>query len=72
MTLIIITIAFFCRKALEDYGIWDQIRVDYGREFYLTLFMQEMLCRQYGSPDVCSYVQSTSTEVGYSLIHYSV
>ena len=41
-------------------------------ENFLTLFMQEMLRLQYGSPAVCSNVQSTSTEVGYSLIHYSV
>uniref|UniRef100_A0A1X7V173 Integrase core domain-containing protein n=1 Tax=Amphimedon queenslandica TaxID=400682 RepID=A0A1X7V173_AMPQE len=50
------------RKALQDYGLWDQIRVDCGREFYLMLFIQEILRQYYGSSDVCPYVQSTSTE----------
>ncbi|XP_020914298.2 uncharacterized protein LOC110251890 [Exaiptasia diaphana] len=31
------------RAACLQYGIWDQVRVDYGREFYLVLYKQECL-----------------------------
>ncbi|CAM4574460.1 unnamed protein product [Leuciscus chuanchicus] len=31
------------RSAVLGNGMWDQVRVDHGKEFYLTLFMQEML-----------------------------
>ncbi|XP_056288295.1 uncharacterized protein LOC130205144 isoform X3 [Pseudoliparis swirei] len=31
------------RSAVMEYGMWDQVRVDHGKEFYLTLFMQEKL-----------------------------
>ena len=30
------------RSAVMKYGMWDQVRVDHGKEFYLTLFMQEL------------------------------
>ncbi|XP_013421241.1 uncharacterized protein LOC106181414 [Lingula anatina] len=29
------------KPAVKIYGIFDQVRVDHGKEFYLTLFMQE-------------------------------
>ncbi len=42
------------------YGLWKQIRVDHGREFYLLLYVQEALrCPR----DILPYVQSPSTEV---------
>ncbi|XP_020899410.1 uncharacterized protein LOC110238104 [Exaiptasia diaphana] len=31
------------RPILLEYGLWDQVRVDCGKEFYLTLFVQETL-----------------------------
>ncbi|KAK7130500.1 hypothetical protein R3I93_019988 [Phoxinus phoxinus] len=31
------------RSAVLGNGMWDQVRVDHGKEFYLILFMQEML-----------------------------
>ncbi|KAF0023447.1 hypothetical protein F2P81_024077 [Scophthalmus maximus] len=31
------------RPAVLSYGLWDQVKVDCGREFYLMLFMQEKL-----------------------------
>jgi len=31
------------RHAVAEFGLWDQIVVDCGREFYLTLFIQEHL-----------------------------
>lgn len=41
--LTILTDRYVClnRSAVLQYGMWDQIRVDHGREFYLTLFMQQ-------------------------------
>lgn len=53
----------FTRPALVNVGLWDQVRVDHGREFYLLLFMQDYLRQSYGSPGVCSCVQTTSTQV---------
>ena len=48
---------------MEQYGVWDQIRVDHGREFYLMLYVQEMIRSRFGSSGVLPYVQSKSTEV---------
>jgi len=31
------------RTAVIQHGIWDQLRVDHGTEFYLSLFVQEKL-----------------------------
>ena len=30
----------FYRKIVCQYGMWDQVRVDHGTEFYLTLYIQ--------------------------------
>lgn len=51
------------RAAVEEYGLWDQLRVDHGREFYLLLFVQEKIRRQFGSSEVVPYMQTRSTEV---------
>ena len=48
---------------MEQYGVWDQIRVDHGREFYLMLYVEEMIKSRFGSSGVLPYVQSKSTEV---------
>lgn len=29
--------------AITEYGLWDQVRVDHGKEFYLSLYIQEKL-----------------------------
>ncbi|TRY89400.1 hypothetical protein DNTS_002614, partial [Danionella cerebrum] len=31
------------RSTVVNHGMWDQIRVDHGKEFYLSLFLQEMI-----------------------------
>lgn len=41
-------------------GLWDQIRVDYGREFYLVLYIQDKLRAQHGNPSIAPYRQTTS------------
>ncbi len=36
-------ILYYFRETSLQHGLWDQIRVDHGKEFYLLLFMQEKL-----------------------------
>lgn len=49
------------------YGMWDQVRVDHGKEFYLTLFMQELLSIHRHNQEKCPYLQTSSTKVVYKL-----
>ena len=49
------------RAAILEFGMWDQVRVDHGREFYLTLYIHEKLRAGRGDPNVAPYVQTTST-----------
>ena len=50
------------RPLLLQFGLWDQIRVDHGKEFNVILYIQEQL-RKAGRGDqaIAPYVQSTST-----------
>ena len=50
-------------NAVEKFGLWDQIVVDAGKEFYLTLFIQDYL-RGYRIKDD----QSLSTRLPYRQI----
>ena len=43
------------RSACKQHGLWDQIRVDHGKEFYLVLFIKEMLRKDYGPREVLPY-----------------
>ena len=45
--------------AVSEYGLWDQVRVDHGKEFYLSLYMQERLRVGHGN-DTIPYIQTTS------------
>ena len=51
------------RTTLLQFGLWDQVRVDHGKEFYLLLYIQERL-RVAGRGDltIAPYVQTTSTQ----------
>ncbi|XP_031163535.1 uncharacterized protein LOC116055653 [Sander lucioperca] len=49
------------RKAVVQNGMWDQIRVDHGREFYLTLYMQEKMSQHRHNINRLPYVQTTSS-----------
>ena len=49
-------------------GLWHQVRVDHGREFYLVLRMQDYLRTNRGPRSIASYVQSPSTEVLLKLL----
>ncbi|XP_072573404.1 uncharacterized protein [Paramormyrops kingsleyae] len=50
------------RSAVVNYGLWDQVRVDHGKEFYLSLFIQEILAPYRHNQDKPSYCQTTSTK----------
>lgn len=50
------------RSAVLEFGLWQQIRVDQGREFYLMLFIQENLRSAHGDPSIAPYRQTTSRE----------
>ncbi|KAI7807115.1 uncharacterized protein LOC130558662 [Triplophysa rosa] len=49
------------RPAVLAYGMWDQVRVDHGKEFYLTLFMQELLTSHRHNLEKRPYLQTSST-----------
>ena len=50
------------RDCVVRYGLWDEIRVDHGREFYLSLYVQEQLRGEgRGDPHIASYMQTSST-----------
>ncbi|KAG7317709.1 hypothetical protein KOW79_018744 [Hemibagrus wyckioides] len=49
------------KPAVITYGMWDQVRVDHGKEFYLTLFMQEMLSHHRFNQERLPYLQTSST-----------
>ena len=52
-----------CRNALLAYGIFHQIRVDFGREFYLVLGMQEHFQELRSRKDIAPYRQTQSKKV---------
>ncbi|XP_073326353.1 uncharacterized protein [Pagrus major] len=49
------------RPAVVANGMWDQVRVDHGKEFYLTLFMQELLSSHRYDQERRPYLQTPST-----------
>ncbi|KAM3591914.1 uncharacterized protein V6R79_009433 [Siganus canaliculatus] len=51
------------RPAVVNYGMWDQIRVDHGRELYLRLYMQEMLSGYRHNLSRPPYLQTISTRM---------
>ena len=58
----------FSRSAVLQYGMWDQIRVDHGKEFYLTLFMQEKLASFRNNTARQPYLQTSSTHVSCPIV----
>ena len=45
------------RDALLNYGLWDQVRVDHEREFYLSLYIQDHLRQSYWASNVTPQYQ---------------
>ena len=53
----------FFRPAVLRHGVWDQVRVDMGAEFNLTLFVQDLLSQYRRNSSRVPYVQTSSKEV---------
>ena len=54
---------FYDRELCLQYGLWDQIRVDHGKEFYLMLYVQEKLSEFRRNTTIAPHMQSTSRQV---------
>ena len=57
--------ASFCRPMLLEYGIWDQVRVDQGKEWILMLYTQELLADQRRNTSRAPHLQTTSKMVKF-------
>ena len=51
------------RPIVIQYGLWDQIRVDKGREWILMLYIQETLAHLRCNTSRPPHLQSTSKQV---------
>ena len=51
------------REMIVKYGLWDQVRVDHGKEFYLMLYVQEILAQFRTNTNRAPHLQSTSRQV---------
>ena len=54
---------FSSRSVVDQYGLWDQLRVDKGKEWYLMLFMQEKLAHLRFNTNRAPHLQTSSTLV---------
>ncbi|KAK3697229.1 hypothetical protein QZH41_010122, partial [Actinostola sp. cb2023] len=59
------------RSSVVTYGLWDQLRVDKGREFCLMLSIQDALSIHRRNTKRLPYIQTTSKEVEEFLMTYS-
>jgi hypothetical protein len=50
------------RTILTTHGLWDQVRVDHGTEFFLTLHVQEMLADLRANCNRLPYCQTQSSQ----------
>ena len=48
------------RSIVVEYGLWDQLRVDQGKEWVLTLFVQEQLAHLRHNTERAPHLQTTS------------
>ena len=51
------------RKIVTNYGLWDQLRIDCGREWYLMLFVNELLAPLRNDTARPPHLQSSSKQV---------
>lgn len=63
MLILTVSNALPCRKMILEYGLWDQVRVDQGKEWYLMLFVQEALASHRTNIHRPPHLQSSSTKV---------
>ena len=52
-----------CRKVLIQYGLWDQLHFDHGKEWYLTIFVNESLAHLRNDTYKSPHRQSSSKQV---------
>ena len=55
------------RPVVRQYGLWDQIRVDQGKEWTLMLYIQEKLAHLRRNTNRAPHLQSTSKQVKWFL-----
>ena len=51
------------RVIIQDYGLWDQIRVDQGKEWVLMLYVQETLAHFRRNTSRPPHLQTASKQV---------
>ena len=61
--LIFIVLILSCRPTLENYGLWDQSRVDQDREWILSLYVQERLAHLRTDTSRAQHLQTSSKQV---------
>lgn len=55
------------REIVLSYGLWDQLRIDKGKEWYLSLFINEALSSHRNCTRKPPHVQTTSKKVNANL-----
>ena len=48
---------------MQDHGLWTQLRIDKGREWYLMLFIQEKLSQHRTDTSKPAFLQTASKQV---------
>ncbi|CAG2250686.1 unnamed protein product [Mytilus edulis] len=56
----VIAVDGYSKSAVLKYGMWDQMRVDHGKEFFLCLYMQEKNEQYRNRREYQPYCQTTS------------
>ena len=54
---------YTCRPIVVDHGLWDQVRVDCGKEFTLILHFQDQLSHFRTDTQRLPYLQTQSKQV---------
>ena len=69
----------YTRPLLLEYGLWDQVRVDQGKEWVLMLFVQEQLADMRRDTSKAPHRQTTSkvgmyqqTTIFYAGMHLQI
>ena len=65
-------LSFINRPAVLEYGMWDQIRVDHGNEFYLLLYVQEKMANYRTNLGRAPFIQTMSKEVSLYVADWKV
>ena len=57
------------RSIVVEYGLWDQIRVDHGMEWILTLFVQEQIAHLQRNSSRPPHLETSSKQVALPKFH---